>query len=249
MKAYLLLDETDPFNDLIRMRDEGLLAKNSVIMHLKNPFSNNDYYSEPDWWSALEWVNISQRIPIAIASGMENMLQVFVHMKIPYSYLQRKFPRDQFQTDREHKEAMEAFVKQLEEKLTESKNAKKTLISFFEDEKNGADKWELSIVEHKFNQENIINSTASDTQIAIAAGIMPDLLGLMYGNSKGGSMQRELLLIAYALAWEERQAIADPLEMMIRFNLGDKYADVEVKFRTTFLTALDSGGQTDQVIA
>jgi len=249
IRTLTLLDEIDPLGHLIQLRDAGYLKTNSVVMQLKNPFSNNDYYSEPDWLSALEWVKISQKIPIAISSGMDNMLQVYLHVKIPYSYFEMKFPRDAFGTDAEHKTAIESFVKQLDEKLTMSKNARKTLITYFSDDKQGADKWDIEIIEHKFNQENIINSTASDTQIAIASGIMPDLLGLMYGNSKGGSMQRELLLIAYALAWEERQALADPIELMIRFNYGDKYADVQVKFRNTFLTTLDSGKGTDQVIS
>jgi len=249
IKSYPLLDEIDPLGSLQAMREDGTLAKTSVFMHLKNPFSNNDYYSEPDWWTALEWVKISQKIPVAINSGMDNMLQVYLHVKIPYSYFEEKFPRDQFKNDAERKSAIESFVAQLDEKLTTSKNARKTLISYFSDEKNGADKWDIEILEHKFNQENLVNSTASDTQIAIATGINPDLLGLMYGNSKGGSMQRELLLIAYALAWEERQALADPIELMIIFNYGEKYADVEIKFRNTFLTTLDSGKGTDQVIS
>ncbi len=63
----------------------------------------------------------------------------------------------------------------------------------------------------------------------------------MLGNSKGGSMQRELLLIMYALSWNDRQKLLDPIEMMLRFNLEGKFSDVELRFRNTFLTTLDSG--------
>jgi len=65
----------------------------------------------------------------------------------------------------------------------------------------------------------------------------------MYGNSKGGSMQRELLLIQYALSWLDRQKLADPLEIMLRFN-DAKYDVVELRFRNTFLTTLDTGKET-----
>ena len=113
----------------------------------------------------------------------------------------------------------------------------------FGDADQGEDKWELEVIEKKYNQEDFVKSTAADTQIAIAAGINPDLLGLMFGNSKGGSMQRELLLIKYALSWLDRQKLADPIELMLQFN-DAKYADIQIMFRNTFLTTLDSGSET-----
>jgi len=108
------------------------------------------------------------------------------------------------------------------------------------EEGDTTDKWEFEIHQPKFNQENFVTSTAADTQIAIATGISPDLLGLMYGNSKGGSMQRELLLLQYALSWESRQQLADPIEMMLKIN-NPALTNLELRFRNTFLTTLDSG--------
>ncbi len=247
ISKYILLDEIDPYTHLQKLREEGVLKKETVFMHLKSPFSFNDYYAMPAWNSAKEWIKITNKIPIAINSGMDNMLGLLYHIQIPYIYWDRKYPKNEFEgKESEREDLIDADLVRIDKKLTTAKNAKKTLITYF-DQENDSDRWQIDVKETKFSLENIVTSTAADTQIAIAAGINPDLLGLMYGNSKAGSMQRELLLIAYALSWNARQKLADPLEIMLRFNYGDKYNDVQIRFRNTFLTKLDdnkSGKET-----
>jgi len=66
----------------------------------------------------------------------------------------------------------------------------------------------------------------------------------MYGNSKGGSMQRELLLLHEILSTSARNEVLEPLELMIRFNNPGKYDDVQIRFKQDFLTTLDTGKQT-----
>jgi len=241
VSTYELLDEDDPEAHLKLLRDTGNLKK-PVVMQLRDDYTGNDFYSMPPWYSAKKWVDISWKVAQALDSGLDNMLNILYHIQIPYSYWELKYPQDEFDNKKDERKAkITADIELLEEKLTSSENAKKALITFFENE---TDKWDISIKEQKFSQENFITSSAADTQIAIGAGINPDLLGLMYGNSKGGSMQRELLLIQYALAWLDRQKLADPIEIMIRFNYGDSFNDVVMRYRNTFLVTLDSGKAT-----
>ncbi len=244
IKKYLLLDEIDPFAHLLQLRDEGALKGQSVFMHITNSFSSNDFYPLPDWYSAKKWISIAQKVPILVESGMDNILNIFFLIKIPYSYWEKKYPADEFQDNKVRQSKIQADVEKLEQKFTNVENARKALITFFgDDDTPGGDKWEIELIEPKFNQENFVTSTAADTQTAIAAGIFPDLLGLMYGNSKGGSMQRELLLIMYALSWEARQKLADPIEMMLKFN-NTGMENLQLRFRNTFLTTLDTGAGT-----
>jgi len=241
---YLLLDEIDPFAHLIQLRDEGELKGQSVFMHVANSFSSNDFYPLPDWYSAKEWIEIAQKVPTLIKSGMDNVLNIFFLIKIPYAYWEKKYPSDEFEDNKVRKAKIEEDVEKLEQKFTSVENARKALITFFGDSDTpGEDKWEIELIEPKFNKENLVNSTAADTQTAIATGISPDLLGLMYGNSKGGSMQRELLLLQYALSWEARQKLADPIEMMLKFN-NSGMDNLQLRFRNTFLTTLDTGAGT-----
>lgn len=246
IKSYILLDENDPLEHLNELQVTGELKKAPVMMQLKGDFSANDFYSMPPWYSAKKWIDIANKVSQMVDASMDNMLNVFIHLQVPYSYWDKKYPPDEFDGNMaERKTKIEGDLIKLEDKLTGAENAKKTLITFFgSQDADGEDNWKLDVIDNKISNENLVTSTAADIQTAIAAGINPDLLGLMYGNSKGGSMQRELLLIQYALAWLDRQKLADPLELMLRFNLGESFADLELRFRNTFLTTLDSGVET-----
>ncbi|MDF1546415.1 MAG: hypothetical protein P1P88_01245 [Bacteroidales bacterium] len=239
---YLLLDEIDPFEHLTRLKDEGALKGKTVFMQLKNSFSSNDFYPLPNWYTAKLWIDISQKVPKIINAGMDNVLNIFFLIRIPISYWEEKYPEDEFETQQERKNLIQADIEKLETQFTSVENARKALITHFGYNEGSDDKWEIEIKEPKFSQENFVTSNAADTQTAIATGISPDLLGLMYGNSKGGSMQRELLLLQYALSWESRQLVADPVEMMLKFNGADE--NLQLRFRNTFLTTLDTGAGT-----
>jgi hypothetical protein len=65
-----------------------------------------------------------------------------------------------------------------------------------------------------------------------------------YAGKTGGSDIRESFLVNVALAWLDRQNILDPIEALIAFN-GAK--DVELRFRNTVLTTLDTGSGTKTV--
>jgi hypothetical protein len=246
INTYPLLNEIDPVAHLQRMKDENLLKGNTPFLHIQNSFSSNDFYPLPNWYSAKLWIDIANKVPKIINAGMDNVLNIMFLVRIPYSYFQKKYPEEKFTTEKERRDAIQQDIDMLEEKFTTVENAKKALITFFGED--STDKWEIEIIQPNFSQENFITSTAADSQIAIAAGYSPDLLGLMYGNSKGGSMQRELLLLQYALSWELRQQILEPLEMMIKLN-EPKFENLQLRIRNTFLTTLDTGAGTAQTLS
>jgi len=249
VKTYTLLDEINPFEHLISLRDSGELKKGTVFMQLKNCFSSNDFYPVPNWYSAINWINITNKVPNIIEAGYDNVLNIFFMVRVPYSYWEAKYPENEFDNSEVRRAMIEADIEALEKKFTTVENAKKALITFFgREEGNVDDKWEIEILQPKFNQENFVTSTAADTQIAMASGYSPDLLGLMYGNSKGGSMQRELLLLQYALSWNDRSTLADPIEMMLKFN-NPGLENLELRYRNTFLTTLDTGAGTAQTLS
>lgn len=248
IQSFLLLDEQDPFYDLKRLQEEGYLKGKTVFMHIQNSFSSNDFYPVPNWYAAKTWIDIAQKVPAIIKAGMDNVLNIFYLIRIPKQYWDWKYPADQFETEKERKEKIQADISKLETEFTSVENAKKALITHFGFDEGHDDKWQIEMIQPKFSQENFVTSSAADTQIAIAAGYSPDLLGLMYGNSKGGSMQRELLLLQYALSWELRTQLADPIEMMLRFN-NPGNDNIKIRFRNTFLTTLDTGAGTASTLS
>jgi len=249
IKKYTLLDEINPYAHLQLLKESGDLKKGSVFMHIQNSFSSNDFYPVPGWYSAKLWIDITNKVPKIISYGMDNVLNIFFLIKIPRSYWDWKYPVEMFESAKERMAKIEADVTDLETKFTSVENAKKALITHFNIDESGIpDEWKIEILQPKFSQENFITSTAADIQIAIASGYSPDLLGLMYGNSKGGSMQRELLLLQYALSWESRQQLADPIEMMLKFN-NPGLENMVLRFRNTFLTTLDTGAGSAQTLS
>jgi len=81
--------------------------------------------------------------------------------------------------------------------------------------------------------------------------INPNVLGAgmpggTYAGNQGGSNIREAYLVNIANAWPERQNLLDPIEAFLRFN-GVK--DVELRFRNTILTTLDTGAGTKKTLS
>ena len=70
--------------------------------------------------------------------------------------------------------------------------------------------------------------------------------GGSYAGNQGGSNIREAFLVNIANAWIDRQNILDPINMMLRVN-GIK--DVELRFRNTILTTLDTGAGTQKTLS
>jgi len=243
---YILLNNVDPEEHLAVLQAEGKLTA-PVFYQMKNRFSNRVHYTLPNWYTAKEWVEISNKVPKFINAGMDNIVNITTIIHIPYSYWEKKYPQNQWDgKEKERTQAIQADLDLIEENFTSVENARKTLIAMFgADEGNStADQWKIEVLQPKSDPESIKSATAADSYITIAAGLNPDVLGLMYGNSKGGSMQRELLLLHEILSTSARNEVLEPLELMIRFNNPGKYDDVQIRFKQDFLTTLDTGKQT-----
>jgi hypothetical protein len=81
--------------------------------------------------------------------------------------------------------------------------------------------------------------------------INPNVLGAgmpggTYAGNQGGSNIREAFLVNIANAWLDRQNLLDPLEAFLQYN-GVK--DVQLRFRNTILTTLDTGAGTTKKLS
>ncbi|HOW32780.1 MAG TPA: hypothetical protein PLP88_14545, partial [Bacteroidales bacterium] len=178
------------------------------------------------------------------------------HVKIPYAFWDRKFPAGEYATKTARQTAIEDYMDAIEDNLTSPDNAAKAIFTFYEiNPVNGKaeEQWIIEPVQNKLSSEqDLISSAAANSEILFALMINPNVMGAgmpggTYAGNQGGSNIREAFLVNIANAWVDRQNILDPLETFLRFNgMSD---DVELRFRNTILTTLDTGSGTEKTLS
>lgn len=228
-----------------------------VCMAIKDSWSNNDIYSEPIWLSAylLGWVDIAHLVPEFLRKAYKNQITWKWHVQIPYSYWEKKFPPQNFESVEERKKAISKYMNSIERNLCGAENAEKPLFTNYAiNEANGKieEEWKIQALDNKYKGgENLVTSAAANSEILFALCLNPNVLGAMpsgnYGSNQGGSNIREAFLVNIANAWIDRQNLLDPIYIYMRANGVDK--DVQLRFRNTVLTTLDSGAGTQKTLS
>ncbi len=256
IKYIPVLDQYDPYADLIRLRRAGRTKGKSYIYPLFNRFSNNVVYPLPDWDTARQagWLDISQEVPNFIKNVYKNQASLTYIIRIPYSYWDRQFPLKDYSDVVERRTLITAALKKIEDTLIGSDNAKKTLITHFAVNELGKaeEKWDVEVLDDKFkSDQQLITSAAANSEILFSILVNPAVVGAMpsgggpYASNSGGSNIREAFLVNSALAWVDQQHIAYPIEHMIKFNGASE--DAEIRFKKTILTTLDTGAGIKQI--
>jgi hypothetical protein len=255
-KVISVLSEYDPYDDLRGRFLARKLGKSSIIYPLTDSWSNRDYYSHPIWWSAkmAGWIDIAHEVPQFIKKMYENAMAIKWHVRIPYSFWDKMFPKTAYPIEDDRKKAINDYQDKIEQNLCKPENAGKSLFTGFEIGPQGKaeEKWEIDELSADMTAaEKLVTSAAANSEILFTLMINPNLLGAgmpggTYAGNQGGSNIREAFLVNIANAWIDRQNLLDPLECYLRFN---GVTDVELRFRNTILTTLDSGAGTKKVIS
>ena len=252
-----LLDEYDPSADLFRRQIAGTVKGKSFIYAIKDSWSNNEYYSAPIWWSAYlaGWIDIAKGVPVFLKKAFANQVSWKWHIQIPYAFWDRRFPLANYPDITSRQAAIESYMDKIEENICGQENADKPIFTFFEiNPQNGKaeEQWMITALDNKYKEdEKLITSAAANSEILFSLMINPNVMGAgmpggTYAGNQGGSNIREAFLVNIANAWLDRQNILDPLEAFLEYN-GVK--DVQLRFRNTILTTLDSGAGTTKNLA
>lgn len=251
-----LLDIYDPFADLDARRIGKTTKAKNFIYPLRNEWSNNEYHPLPMWWPAYKagWTKIAEQVPKFLMRMYDNQVSFKWHIKIPYAYWDRRFPENAFKSVDDRQAAIQAEMDDIENNLTGAENAHKALFTMFAVGPNGKaeEQWEIENLHDKNKaQENLVTSAAANSEILFALMINPNVFGAgmpggTYAGNQGGSNIREAFLVNIALAWLDRQNILDPIELILEYN-GVK--NVELRFRNTILTTLDTGAGTSKTLS
>ena len=133
--------------------------------------------------------------------------------------------------------------------------AEKTLFnkeSINESNGNIEEEWEIIALDNKDKGgDNLVTSAADNSEILFSLMVNPNVFGAgmpggSYAGNQGGSNIREAFLVNIANAWIDRQNLLDPITMMLRANGVE---DIELRFRNTVLTTLDSGAGSKRTLS
>ena len=235
----------------------GGRLKAPVVFPIRDSWSNNDYYSEPIWLPSylLGWVEIAHMVPTFLKKAYKNQITWKWHVQIPYSYWDKKFPTEDFKTPDERKQAIQRRMDEVEQNLCGIENAEKPLFTHYAvNEANGKieEEWKITALDNKYKGgENLVTSAAANSEILFSLMVNPNVFGAgmpggTYAGNQGGSNIREAFLVNIANAWIDRQNLLDPITLLLRANGCD---DVELRFRNTVLTTLDSGAGTQRTLS
>ena len=257
-QVFDVLDDYDPFADLVRRRYANKTAGKSFVYVLRDSWGNNDYYSSPIWYAAYlaGWVDIAQKVPSFLKKAYENQITWKWHIQIPYTFWDRQFPKNEYQNIELRKAAIEQYMDDIESNLCGTEGADKPIFTFFEiNPQNGKaeEQWIIKPLENKLSDaQNLVTSAAANSEIMFSIMVNPNVLGAgmpggAYAGNQGGSNIREAYLVNIANSWLDRQDLLDPLEFFIRYNGAED--DIEWRFRNTILTTLDTGAGTTKTLS
>ncbi|MCR4827480.1 MAG: hypothetical protein K5882_11115 [Bacteroidales bacterium] len=261
VEIYDMLNEQDPFLDLMWRRDTGKLKKPKAIAfpRIKNYFSNNDYYALPQWDAVLQagWIDVYKSVPEFIKNMYKNAMSIMWHIEIPANYWENEFPEDYYadHPELDRTADMDKRMQDIEENLCSPENANKAFINTYKPDEISGKENRLTItrLDSKLNaDEKLAASAAANSEILFSLMINPAVFGAgmpggsYAGNAGSGSDIREAFMTNIVLNWTERNAVLDPTELMLQFN---GYDNIDIKYKDLMLTTLNEGSSTKETIS
>lgn len=253
-----LLSDYSPENHAELLRFMGKM-KGGFVYPVRDSWSNDDIYGEPIWWPAYVagWVDIAHMVPQYLKKAYKNQTTWKWHVQIPYSFWDKKFPTTEFEDIELRRQAIGKYMSSIEKNLLGAENAEKPIFTNYAvNEMNGRieEEWKITPLSNKYSagQENLVTSAAANSEILFSLMVNPNVLGAgmpggSYAGNQGGSNIREAFLVNIANSWIDRQNILDPLQLYMQLNGAPE--DLQLRFRNTILTTLDTGAGTSHQLS
>lgn len=196
-------------------------APHKVGFHTFFPSPGRSYYAFPFWGGLYRkggWLDVANDIPEILNNLNKNQIKLKYHIKVPYTYWSSRYPKWDTLTHEKQDELIEDKMKEIDDFLSNTKNAGKSFISHYSVDMNGKEVagWNIEAVDDKLdNTAYIPSSEKADEQITQALGYSPSLLGLQPAGGKmgagSGSDKRESFNAAISLTKVEEDILLEPL--------------------------------------
>jgi hypothetical protein len=211
------------------------------------PLVDEKYYPKPEWHSSINsgWIDIANEIPQYKKSFFEQQINIKYHIEVADEYFERKYKEDWQTFKPEKKDSIRnEFVDLINETLSGSKNAGKSIMSMVYKDDNGNPLPGLKItpIDNKLGDGAFLQDTSAGNQeILTAIGVDPSLIGAGIPGGKlgagSGSDKREAWFILSALMKTNRETTIETWEFIQDYNGWDE--SLIGGFEDTVLTTLD----------
>jgi len=253
-RFFVCDDWSRPKYDEANSKDNNVLVVNGydrkvpkngfpkAIMHLKSYMPGFPYYPLPDWYGAMNWISLANEIPLWHLSGIRNGYNIRWHIEVPMSYFEQ-FPNDK------KLEAKEKLRRDMNEWLAGSENVGKAFVSYIKQNGLEADKWKITPLEAKLNDEAFtMLFEQSNMAMTSAHGLHPTLAAVdTQGKLSSGSEMRNAYLVYMALKTNAiRSLLLQPLLEIKKIN--GWVGEVEFGFEDIEITKLDTNPTGSQTV-
>lgn len=217
------------------------------IIPINFPSPGKFYYQKAPWYSLIEsgWLEFATQIPEFKKAILKNQMAIKYHVELSEEYFPTIFQAENITEDEAKKTRIKKEYKQINDYLTDTKNAGKAVISYTKKYpgQRGTDiesMMKITPIENHFKGgEYIEDSEEVSNIILFALGVHPGIIGASLGKNKSisGTEARELLMIKQAMLKPIRDRILKPLYLIRDFNeWGD---DIHFIITDIVLTTLD----------
>jgi hypothetical protein len=208
-------------------------GKGKGLYHGKGYSAGYPYYPKPAWHGLLDWMKLSNKIPIWHFNGIENGYHIKYHIKIPLSYFD-KFPVDKREAKKQEMRT------QMNDWLSGAENVGKAFVSYKIANGTAADEWEIVPIEAMLHDEAFtVLYDQSTMTMSSGHGMHPALAALQIPNKlSNASEQRVAYDIYIALKTHDlRNQLLAPLYLHKKVNGWAE--EVEFGFENLEITTLD----------
>lgn len=211
------------------------------------------YYSKPPFWSLFEsgWYDFAQAIPEFKTALMKNQMTIKYMVYVEDTYFEAIFKEEAIKDPEEQKARITQEYKNIQDFLTNSKNAGKAIFGKIKYKHDGKEVPSVKIVamENKFvGGEYIQDSEEVSNIMAYAMGIHSSLIG---SHGKGGTINgteaRELFIIQQSLTRYLRDKVVKSLYVVKAINNWPP--EIQFYIPNIQLTTLDKGTGSTKVIS
>lgn len=246
----------DPYNpDRIKVVKDDKQT-NSFIYPCSYPSPGKVYYQLSAWHGFISsgWAKISRAIPESKQAVMEKMLTAKYIIRIPFSYWQAVHQDWPKLTDEQRTALKLTKLKSINDQLTGSQNAGKTILNEFGKSMDGQDipAWEVKELENNTKGgEHLEDSREASEHLMRSLGVDPTLVGDGPGKKMGGgsgSDKRVAFNIYVALQQPYREVLLEPLYFIADYNgWSEKYKGLTFKVLEVEMQTLDQGNTSKEV--
>lgn len=245
----------DPYSTE-RIEEVRKSTDQSFIYPCSYPSPGKVYYQLSKWHGFITsgWAEIARSIPRMKKSIMNRLLSVKYILRIPLSYWPAVYKDWYKKSAEEQLTIKKAKVKSINDQLTGSDNAGKTILNEFGKDHDGRDVpvWEIIPIESAFKDgEHLEDSREASEHLMRSIGTDPTLVGDGPGKKMGGgsgSDKRIAFNIKVALLQPYRDVLLEPLYFIAEYNgWKKKYPGLTFKVMEVELQTLDEGNTAKQV--